>query len=141
MKTPSRKISKSRHIVCPAFGSDELRPRGLEQASCDSCGLSVEIAIFRTLERIATLPDAVGTHACECGHPKMRELPGRVFHCPACRSEVLPIEAQAVDTRRRGRKRSSVSRRTENCMHAANGVALRNRTPKYRTTGSLPEHE
>jgi hypothetical protein len=75
MKTPSRKTSKSRHIICPVCGSDELRPRGPGQAGCDYCGLPVESAIFRTLERIATLPDAVGTHACECGHPEMRRLP------------------------------------------------------------------
>ncbi|HEX2183234.1 MAG TPA: hypothetical protein VHH10_13200 [Rubrobacteraceae bacterium] len=34
----------------------------------------------------------VGYHACECGHPGMRLLPDGVFHCPACGSEVLPIE-------------------------------------------------
>jgi hypothetical protein len=63
-------------------------------AGCDSCGLSVEGALFRTLEQIATLPDAVGAHACECGHPEMRRLPDGVFHCPACGSEVLPLKAR-----------------------------------------------
>jgi hypothetical protein len=38
------------------------------------------------------LPEALGKHACECGHPEMRLLPGGVFHCPACGSEVVPIE-------------------------------------------------
>ena len=93
MKTPSRKPSKPRHIVCPACGSGELRPRGSELAGCESCGLSVEGAIFRTREQIATLPDAVGSHACEeCGHPEMRRLPNGVYHCPACGSEVIPTE-------------------------------------------------
>jgi ribosomal protein L37AE/L43A len=95
MKTPSRTTSGPRHIVCPVCGSGELRHRGPELgASCDSCGLSVGGAIFRTLEQIVALPDAVGSHACEeCGHPEMRCLPDGVFHCPACGSEVLPIES------------------------------------------------
>ncbi len=91
MKTPSRTTSRPHHIVCPACGSGELRPRGPELAGCDSCGFSAEGAIFRTLEQIAALPDARGTHACECGHPEMRLLPDGVFHCPACGSEVTPI--------------------------------------------------
>ncbi len=93
MKTPSRKTSKLRHIVCPTCGSGELRPRGSELVvGCDSCGLSIEVAIFRTLKQIAALPDALGRHACECDHPEMRRLPGGVYHCPACGSEVLPTE-------------------------------------------------
>jgi hypothetical protein len=93
MKTPSRKTSGPHHIICPACGSGELWPRGPELAGCDSCGLSVGGRIFRTLEQIANLPDAIGSHACEeCGHPEMRCLPDRVYHCPACGSEVRPIE-------------------------------------------------
>ena len=94
MKGPSRMGSKPDYIGCPRCGSGELRPsRGSELAGCDSCGLSVEGALFRTLEQIATLPDALGAHACECGHPEMRRLPDGVFHCPACGSEVLPLKA------------------------------------------------
>jgi ribosomal protein L37AE/L43A len=93
MKDPSRTRSRPNYIVCPRCGSGELRPRGSELAGCDSCGLSVEAALFRTLEQIATLPNALGAHACECGHPEMRRLPGGVFHCPACGSEVLPLKA------------------------------------------------
>jgi hypothetical protein len=48
--------------------------------------------MFRTLEQIAALPDALGAHACECGHPEMRRLPDGVYHCPGCGSEVLPTE-------------------------------------------------
>ena len=29
----------------------------------------------------------------ECGHPEMRTLPDGVYHCPACRSEVLPTKS------------------------------------------------
>ena len=94
MKTPSRWTSRPCHIVCPACGSGELRPRGPQLvAGCDYCDLCVEGAVFRTLEQIAALPDAPGAHPCECGHPEMRLLPDGVFHCPSCGSEVLPIEA------------------------------------------------
>jgi ribosomal protein L37AE/L43A len=93
MKGPSRTRSRPHYIVCPRCGSGELRPQGSELAGCDSCDLSVEGVVFRTLEQIATLPDALGAHACECGHPEMRRLPDGVFHCPACGSEVLPLKA------------------------------------------------
>jgi len=49
-------------------------------------------SVLETLQEIVGLPDALGAHACECGHPEMRELPDGVFHCPARRSEVLPAE-------------------------------------------------
>jgi len=42
------------------------------------------------------LPDVVGVHACECGHPEMRRLPDGVFKCPCCRAEVLPITLAEV---------------------------------------------
>jgi ribosomal protein L37AE/L43A len=42
------------------------------------------------LRRIAALPDALGAHPCECGHPEMRRLLDGVYHCPACGAEVLP---------------------------------------------------
>jgi ribosomal protein L37AE/L43A len=94
MRVPSRTTSRPSHIVCPACGVCELRPRELhlDIASCTSCGLCVEGAVLRTLEQITTLPDAACAHPCECGHPEMRRLPDGVFHCPACGSEALPIE-------------------------------------------------
>jgi ribosomal protein L37AE/L43A len=93
MRTSSRTTSRPCHILCPNCGVGELRSRGPELAGCDYCGRSVEGAIFKTLEQIAALPDAVGSHACEeCAHPEMRRLPDAVFHCPACGSEVLPTE-------------------------------------------------
>jgi hypothetical protein len=48
--------------------------------------------MLETLRRISALPDALGSHACECGHPEMRRLPIGVFHCPACGSEVAPAD-------------------------------------------------
>jgi ribosomal protein L37AE/L43A len=101
MKTPSRRTSTPRHIICPACGSGEQWPRGPELAGCDTCVLSVEGAIFKTLQQIAALPSALGRHACECGHPELRRLPDGVYHCPACGSEVLPIVIPLVPTRTR----------------------------------------
>ena len=40
--------------------------------------------MLEALSEIAILQNAVGSHACECGHPEMRLLPDGVFHCPAC---------------------------------------------------------
>jgi hypothetical protein len=53
------------------------RPRVL---ICPHCEAGVQIN---------ALADALGRHACECGHPEMRRLPDGVFHCPACGSEVI----------------------------------------------------
>jgi hypothetical protein len=80
MKDSSRTTSGSGRITCPACGSGELRLWESELAGCDSCGGTVGGAIFRTLEQIATLPNVLGRHACECGHPEIRYLPDGVFH-------------------------------------------------------------
>jgi ribosomal protein L37AE/L43A len=92
MKVPSRMLSGPGSIVCPACGRGELGTRESDLAECDACGRGVDGVVLRTLEQIASLPEALGKHACECGHPEMRLLPGGVFHCPACGSEVVPIE-------------------------------------------------
>jgi ribosomal protein L37AE/L43A len=73
--------------ACPLCGAGNLRS-GSGFSRCAACGRRVEAGMLRTLQRIAALPDAVGSHACDCGHPEMRRLPDGVFHCPACGSEV-----------------------------------------------------
>ena len=96
MKVPSRVTSGPDFIICPACGRGKLEARGHDSAGCDSCGCGVEGAVLRTLEQTVALPDALGEHACECGHPEMRHLPGGVFHCPACGSEVVPSRASSA---------------------------------------------
>ena len=91
MKVPSRTASRARHIICPLCESGELVTLGEGFARCGSCGLPLVGSALETLGDIVGLPDALGAHPCECGHPEMRELPGGVFHCPACGSEVLPV--------------------------------------------------
>jgi hypothetical protein len=85
--------SRSDYLVCPICQAGELHYFGGECARCSSCKCIVGAATLLTLEQIIALPDALGWHACECGHPEMRLLPDGAFHCPACGAEVFPIEA------------------------------------------------
>ena len=82
---PSRRYA----LICPFCEAGELHPSGGTSAHCDFCAQAVEGAVLGALQQIVALPDALGKHACECGHPEMRRLPDGVFHCPACSSEVI----------------------------------------------------
>jgi hypothetical protein len=87
-------VSRSDSLVCPLCEASKLYPSDRASMRCQSCAECLSGAMLETLKRIAALPDAQGGHACEeCGHPEMRRLTDGVFHCPACRSEVLPIDA------------------------------------------------
>jgi ribosomal protein L37AE/L43A len=101
MRVPSPTASRQDHIICPFCESGGLVSPGPGFARCDSCGLPLLGSALESLRDIVVLPDALGVHACECGHPELRRLPDGVFHCPACGSEVLPIGARAPDTRRK----------------------------------------
>ena len=66
-------FSRPHRLVCPACGYGALHPRGLLSRSayyCESCWCSFGSGTVGTLKQIAALPDAVGKHACECGHPE-----------------------------------------------------------------------
>jgi ribosomal protein L37AE/L43A len=82
--------------TCPFCEVNELRPFGHNSARCDACGGVISGALLETLRQIHRLPDAIGRHACECGHPEMRRLPDGVFRCPGCGSEILPVTAPPV---------------------------------------------
>jgi ribosomal protein L37AE/L43A len=81
----------SHPLTCPYCETQELRAFGHKSVRCASCGGLLSGALLVTLQSIINLPDAVGGHACECGHPEMRRLPDGVYWCPACGSEVLPL--------------------------------------------------
>jgi hypothetical protein len=81
-------------LVCPKCEVHKLDACGHSSARCDSCGGLLSGAMLETLRQITTLPDVLGSHACECGHPQMRRLPDGTYHCPSCGSEVVPIDAQ-----------------------------------------------
>lgn len=85
--------SRSDYLVCPICQAGELHSFGGECARCSSCECIVGAATLLTLEQIIALPDDLGRHASECGHPEMRLLPDGALHCPACGAEVFPIEA------------------------------------------------
>lgn len=79
MKVASGKSSNERHITCPFCESGQLLLLGAGFARCASCGLPLLGSSLETLLDIVGLPDALGAHSCECGHPEMRELPMEYF--------------------------------------------------------------
>jgi ribosomal protein L37AE/L43A len=89
-------VSRPDSLVCPLCESGGLRPVGNGSMRCGSCDGSLGGAILEALRRITGLQEALGSHACECGHPEMRCLPDGVFHCPSCGSDVLPIDAHVI---------------------------------------------
>lgn len=80
-------------LVCPACERGGLRDFGGVSARREFCGGFLGGGVLDTLRRITRLPEALGSHACECGHPEMRRLPDGVYWCPACGAEVIPVEA------------------------------------------------
>jgi ribosomal protein L37AE/L43A len=86
----SSSTSRSGSLVCPFCEVGELEGTDRNTARCNSCGSVTRRLILETLRQLIILPDSLGAHACECGHPEMRRLPDGVFHCPACGSEILP---------------------------------------------------
>jgi hypothetical protein len=85
--------SRADEVVCPGCGCGRLLPRGFLSclAECDRRGRAFDKTILEPLKQIVALPRAMGKHPCECGHLEMPRLPAGVFHCPACRAEVLPV--------------------------------------------------
>jgi hypothetical protein len=88
--------SSSGSLVCPLCEVHNLDARGHGSALCESCGGIVSRLTLETLRQITDLPEALGNHACECGHPEMQRLPDGTRHCPCCGSEVMPVDAQAL---------------------------------------------
>lgn len=77
-------------LVCPLCGRGELQLVSRGAARCDSCNRLVGRGAVEVLEEVAALPDALGNHACDCGHPEMRCLPDGVYRCPSCGAEITP---------------------------------------------------
>ena len=87
--------ANARPLLCPMCEAHELHPFGRKSARCGSCRFVIGGAFLDALLQITGSPVALGSHACECGHPEMRRLPDGVYRCPACGSEVLPVPAGA----------------------------------------------
>jgi ribosomal protein L37AE/L43A len=95
MKT-SLVASRPDCLICPRCEAGKLHPSAQGSMTCLSCRSQLGGAMLETLRRIAALPDVLGSHACECGHPEMRRLPDGTFHCPACGLEIRPIDASST---------------------------------------------
>ena len=107
----SRTASRPKSLVCLLCESGELRLVGHDSARYALCSGSVYGWPLELICQVAALPEALGGHACECGHPEMRRLPDGVFHCPACGSEVLPVRIpRGTDTCCRNRTSSTAPR-------------------------------
>ena len=96
VKKQTNTSSNANSINCPCCGINELERGDEGAARCTRCDRLISTQVLETLEQIASLPDAMGGHACECGHPEMRHLADGVLWCPACGSEVLPLSASAT---------------------------------------------
>jgi len=83
-------------LTCPFCEASYLTDFGRNSARCGACGGVLGGDFLDSLRKIVALPDSLGHHACECGHPEMRLLPDGVYRCPACGSEVLPLSAANV---------------------------------------------
>ena len=92
MRTVQDRISiGANSLRCPFCEAQGLEPFGHNSVRCPHCRAVLSGPVLGTLIWISQLPDAVGRHACECGHPEMRRLPDGIYRCPACASEVIPI--------------------------------------------------
>jgi len=83
-------------LRCPACTMYTLEMVEERQTHCLRCGFTLDGSMLETLLESLSLPVGLGRHACEeCEHPQMKLLPGgRIFHCPACRSEVVRPEKE-----------------------------------------------
>ena len=88
--------SNTDSIICPCCGIDELERSAEGAARCTRCDRPIGTQVLKTLEQIVSLPDAMGSHACECGHPEMRRLADGIMWCPGCGSEVVPFSASEM---------------------------------------------
>ncbi len=86
-----------RSLLCPMCEGCELHSFGRNSARCEACQFVLGGGFLDALLQITGSPEALGTHACECGHPEMRRIPEGVYRCPACGSEVLPVSAASYD--------------------------------------------
>ena len=90
MKTEGDGMEDTRRLICPQCEGYELQPFSRDSTKAATAGAEGGVFLKALLE-IRALPDSIGTHACECGHPEMQRLPDGVYRCPACGSEVFPI--------------------------------------------------
>jgi hypothetical protein len=82
---------QSQQIVRPLCESGVVCSDRALMCCCDGCDCVLSDNLLGALRQITALPDDVGGHAYECGHPETHRLPDEVFWCPTCGSEALPL--------------------------------------------------
>jgi hypothetical protein len=108
--------AKVHSLRCPFCEVYELEPFGHNSVRCVTCGCFLIGTLLETLRRIVELPDAVGSHACECGHPEMN----------ACQTKfigVLPATRRFFPHRSGLRLPRRVRRHRGDPTRAASGTA------------------
>lgn len=96
MKKQTSLSSSTDSMICPRCGLDGLERGAAGVANCARCDRPLSAKMLETLEQIVSLPDAIGSHARECGHPGMRPLPDGVLRYPGCTSGILPLSASTA---------------------------------------------
>ena len=61
--------SRPLSIFCPVGESSELSSNGASMTGCDECGYALIKDVLEMVRQIAALPEVVGEHACDSGHP------------------------------------------------------------------------
>jgi hypothetical protein len=110
--------SKPHSMVCPLCETCELNPPGHNSARCHSCGGFLSVAMLEALREIAALPDTLGSHACECGHPEMWCLPD------GCSTARLAARRCFRSELRKGREGQRAAPCREVVGHLANGMRI-----------------
>jgi ribosomal protein L37AE/L43A len=97
--------TRAQSLCCPFCEVYDLERYGHSSLRCASRDNFLTGTLLETLRHIVDLRDAIGSHACECGHPEMKRVPDAGYWCHACSSEVLPAQ-ERLETSRTGRPAS-----------------------------------
>ena len=67
VKKQTNTSSNANSIICPCCGINELERGDEGAARCTRCDRLISTQVLETLEQIASLPDAIGSHAVLLG--------------------------------------------------------------------------
>ena len=75
MSIPSDTACRAHRLTCPLCEWGLLYLLGTGFARCGYCGMPLIGSALETLREVVALPDALGSHPCECGHPRCAICP------------------------------------------------------------------
>jgi hypothetical protein len=67
--------TRAQSLCCPFCEVYDLERYGHSSLRCASRDNFLTGTLLETLRHIVDLRDAIGSHACECGHPEIKRLP------------------------------------------------------------------